>query len=319
MDYVERERLNRRKNIKIYGSLTIFAVILSSVFFGWFLLFSNVDANHYGIKYNTLQPFVYEDQVYENGRYFVPFSMFIQFPSTFIPMDFNEDSVNGRLEARSSDGLDVSFRINIQYQIPKENVIPLYKRFGTDYHDALVQVARGTLRTIASEYSAIEYFTNTSDIEQAFEEGLSPAFTSEKVVLHLFQIKGTKLPQAFESALESVQVAQQEIEVALYEQQVATIRAKTLIIEAEAQFSIALIEANATAQSDILRAQGTAKSLNITLTAEGLAFMQLMADTGWNTTELLTYLWIKAIMEHDSSLLIIGADTPILVTTDTQP
>lgn len=310
-----RENLLNKKNITFTIAGSLVSIVVLSAFIGWFFFFSSVPANNYGILYNTVDSKVYTDKVYDNGHYFVPFSTFILFPSTLISVEFASNNANGLLSARSNDGLDVSFDINIQYKILKQDVISVYKQFGTNYDDAIIQIARGTIRSIASKYNAIEYFNNDTIIENEFKSGLRSALAEQNITLSLLQLKGVTLPQSFEDALTAVQVAQQQIQEAKYQQDAEKIKAETLVIQAQAQYNISLIQANASAQVQLINAKATAEALNITFTAKGEAFAQMMLTTGFNQTEILTYLWIDAILNHDSSYLIIGSNAPILIPT----
>ncbi|MHA1977128.1 MAG: hypothetical protein ACW98F_05465 [Candidatus Hodarchaeales archaeon] len=59
-----------------------------------------------------------------------------------------------------------------------------------------------------------------------------------------------------------------------------------------------------------------AEAVNITLTAEKLAYYAMGQQLNLTSSELLALLWVMAIRDHDSSLLIIGADAPILIESE---
>ncbi|MHA2225929.1 MAG: hypothetical protein ACXAC8_12030 [Candidatus Hodarchaeales archaeon] len=58
-----------------------------------------------------------------------------------------------------------------------------------------------------------------------------------------------------------------------------------------------------------------AEALNVTLTAEQMAYYAMGQQLNLTSTELLALLWVMAIRDHDDSTLIIGANTPILIET----
>ena len=305
---------------------TIILFIIGSVVFVFVFLLVPVAPNQYGIGITGVTNVAEFDKVYENGLYWRPFGHFLIFPANLQSVEFadvaeSETSPDpiGRLSARSMDGLDVSFRINFNFKLIKNEVIDLYQQFGNTWREDIVQISRGTLRTSASQFRAIHFFNNASMIEITMESELTDALKQAHADLGFFQLKGVRLPIAFESALERVQTAQQEIEIAQFEQDAARIRAQTLIIEAQAQANITIIEAEAEAEKIRINAGAIADQLNITITAQGEAFLQVGQDMGFNTTEMLTYMWIQAILEHDESLLIIGADTPIILDQQSTP
>jgi regulator of protease activity HflC (stomatin/prohibitin superfamily) len=128
-----------------------------------------------------------------------------------------------------------------------------------------------------------------------------------------FQMREIDLPDEFEEALKQVQIAQQQYQIALYEQEAAIVRAETAIIEAQAQANITVLSAEADAEAFVISMEAQAKAINLTLTAEKLAYYAMGQQLNLTSSELLALLWVMAVRDHDSSLLIIGADTPILI------
>lgn len=291
--------LGRKKKV-----LIIIAVIaVSTVLPILAVSFESIEYNEFALKQNVLTKEI-EDKVYEEGFYTTgPLYTFIKFPSIWRTIEFTpENSSDSSIHTRTEDGLDLIIEISFQYRLVKDQILDLYKEYGTEYESYIINIARGVLRDVAGEYDALEFFFNRSFIATAMIDALVSKEEVLKVEMGEFQMRRIDLPDNFENAIQQVEIAKQEIKIAEYQQQAAVIRAKTLIIEAEAQMNITIIEAEATAQA-----------LNITLTAEGLALFELASTIGFNTTELLTYLWIKAIEEHDESYLIIGEDTPLII------
>ena len=60
-----------------------------------------------------------ETKVYDTGRYFLPSTTFILFESTIQLIEFSDLSTNPnaltRLEARTNDGIDISFAMMIYF------------------------------------------------------------------------------------------------------------------------------------------------------------------------------------------------------------
>ncbi len=267
------------------------------------LSFEIVDYNEYALLQNDItreiQPEVYEEGLYPVGI----FSSFIKFPSTWQTIEFSpaEDANDIAIHTRTEDGLALTIDISFQYQLNKTHLLDMYGQYGIEYEEYFAKVARGVLRDVASEYDALEFFYNRTTITSAMLDALITKEDAFFIEIGEFQLRDVDLPDTFEAAIEAVEVAKQEIKIAEYEQQAAVIRANTLILEAQANANVTLINAQATAQA-----------LNITITAEGLALFNLANATGFNTTELLIYLWIHALENLESPYLIIGTDTPLL-------
>ncbi|MHA1150754.1 MAG: SPFH domain-containing protein [Promethearchaeota archaeon] len=296
------EALTLTKKTKVL--LIMMAITLCTVLSIIAVSFESVGYNEFALKQNILTKEI-EHKVYEEGFYTTgPLYTFIKFPSTWRTIEFSEanDSSDSAIHTRTEDGLDLVVEISFQYRLVKEEILELYEEYGTNYEAYIINIARGVLRDVAGEYDALEFFYNRSTIALAMVDALVSKEMILKVQMGEFQMRKIDLPDNFEKAIEDVEIAKQEIKIAEYQQQAAVIRAKTLIIEAQAQMNITIIEAEATAEA-----------LNITLTAEGIALFELASTIGFNTTELLTFLWIRAIEEHDEAYLIIGEDTPLIL------
>lgn len=300
----------RNDNDEISGKAYLLIIVLVAfVITGVVLLalsYAQVGYNEYALQQNTITNEI-DDTVYEEGLFMIGFwNRLLKFPSTWQTIDFtpSPSASDIPLSAQTKDGLDITIDVSFQYRLNRSTILALYGEFGYDYEQMYVTVSRGELRDAASQWTAVEFFYNRSMVSTALGAVLENKEGTLFCDIGEFQLREITLPTAFETAIQQVVVAQQDIQAALYEQDAARIRAETLIIEAQADANITIIEADATAQA-----------LNITLTMEGQALFTFAQTVGFNTTELLTYQWIQAVLTHDESLLIIGADTPIILGT----
>ncbi|UCG04491.1 MAG: hypothetical protein JSW11_11010 [Candidatus Heimdallarchaeota archaeon] len=303
--------LDRRK--KILGGIFVCAIVVTSVFIVYFILaFDSVGYNQYALNQNGLTQEI-ENKVYEKGFYHIgPLNRFIKFPTTVQPIEFYESY---RLDSRTKDGLLIHIQLSFQYKLRKNDLIHLYGTFALDYENYFVSQSRTTLRDVASFYNAIEFFNNRTFIGDIMFEYLIQDIDAMYADVVYFQLREIDLPDEFEEALKQVQIAQQQYQIALYEQEAAIIRAQTQIIEAQAEANITVVLAEADAEAYLINMEAQAEALNITLTAERLAYYAMGQQLNLSSSELLALLWIMAIQEHDDSLLIIGADTPVLIET----
>lgn len=297
------------------GFLTIFIILASLfVFFG----FGTIGATEVGLKKNRITQKV-DTKIYHTGFHFIdPFNGFIKYPTTVQEVTFFQDTgevgtASGPLNSRTQDGLNVHIQLAFHFRVKPENIYDIYMTFKKSYLGPITGQARTTLRDIAGEYLAVEFFYNRSLIGDnmwlALEEAVQPYY----VDVVFFQLREIDLPDQFEDALRNVQIARQEFEIAQYEQQAALVRAQTEIYLAEADATMKIITAEADAEAFLIDINAKAEAINITLTAQKEALYGLAQGLGLNSTELLAYLWIQAILEHDSSWLIVGSNTPDLI------
>ena len=298
--------------------ITSIALIVS--FIGVIFVASSLESleyDEYGIDYNTITRKVDRSKVYESGLYWLGFGhKFIKFPKILQTVEFSPDSdaTAGPLISRTQDGLAVTLEISFQYKLIKSELQDLYAEFNEYYEDTFVRIARDVLRDVTGNYTAISFFNNRTVVGNAMQDELGAQFEEVHATVEFLQLRKVDLPDAFENAIEQAEVARQEIQTALFEQQAALIRAQTAILEAQAQANITIIEANASATAFLIQIEAQAKAVNITLTAERLAYYALAQELGLNSTELLAYLWIQAINNHDSAWLIVGVDAPVIIT-----
>jgi regulator of protease activity HflC (stomatin/prohibitin superfamily) len=305
--------------VKVIGGITIGILFFASLLAGYFFLaFKQIGYNEYGLNQDTISQKI-EGKVYEKGLYHVGiFHRFIKFPRTVQKIEFFNilgspgDSL-GPLNSRTEDGLLIHIQLAFHYRLQKDDILNLYGTFGLDYEDRFVGQARTTLRDVVSFYSAIEFFNNRTVIAETMEIYLNSDLQKMYVDIVFFQMREIDLPDEFEEALKQVQIAQQQYQIALYEQEAAVVRAQTAIIEAQAQANITVLKAEADAEAYIISMEAQAQAVNITLTAEKLAYYAMGQQLNLTSSELLALLWVMAVRDHDSSLLIIGADTPILI------
>ena len=311
--------INISRKGKILGGLTIVTLVVASLLVGYFFMaFKQVGYNEYGLNQNTVNQQI-EDKVYDKGLYHIGIlNRFIKFPRTVQKIEFfntlgNPGDTLGPLNSRTNDGLLIHVQLAFHYKLQKTEILNLYGTFGMDYEDRFIGQARTTLRDVVSFYSAIEFFNNRTAIGDSMQEFLENDLQKMFADVVFLQLREIDLPDEFEEALKQVQIAQQQYQIALYEQEAAIVRAQTKIIEAQATANITVLSATAAAEAYAITMQAQADAINITLTAERLAYYAMGQELNLTSSELLALLWVMAVQDHDSSLLIIGADTPILI------
>jgi regulator of protease activity HflC (stomatin/prohibitin superfamily) len=310
------------RNRILMGAILGILIVSGGLVVYFFLAFDSIGYNQFGLNQNDLNQQI-EEKVYDNGLYHIGLlHHFIKFPKTVQKIEFFEETGDpgdsyGPLNSRTLDGLNIHIQLAFHYRLRKDDILTIYQTFALDYEDRFVGQARTTLRDVASLYNAIEFFNNRT----AIGDEMLALLTTDIDIMHAeivyFQMREIDLPDEFEEALKQVQIAQQQYQIALYDQQAAIVTAETAIIEAQAQANITVLSAEATAQGYIIQMNASAQALNITLATESLAYYAMGQQLNLTSTQLLSLLWIKAIMEHDESLLIIGMDTPVILELNT--
>ena len=306
----------------LMGAILAILIISGGLVVYFFLAFGSIGYNQFGLNQNDLNQQI-EEKVYEKGLYHIGLlHHFIKFPRTVQKIEFFDTTgdpgeTHGPLNSRTKDGLNIHIQLAFHYRLRKADILTLYQTFAIDYEDRFIGQARTTLRDVASLFNAIEFFNNRTTIGDMMESYLITAVDVMYADIVFFQMREIDLPDEFEEALKQVQIAQQQYQIALYEQEAAIVNAETAIIEAQAQANITVLSAEASAEAYIIQMNASAQALNITLATESLAYYAMGQQLNLTATELLSLLWIKAIMEHDESLLIIGMNTPVILELNT--
>lgn len=213
------------------------------------------------------------------------------------------------VESLSKDGLKVSVDLTVRWSISPSNVKELFKRFPQlDWKDqSIVPVIRESIRNTIVNYSAIETIEKRGVITTMMKEKLREDLQAEKslsnaIIFRALNIREIMLPTRFVQAIE------------------AKLSAEQLSIAAEFNKTKILVEANATAQSKILEAEGRAKSRRLISNATREAIENIIS---WNDeikqeeiTDLYMYLeTLRDISKSEKGQMIIvsGGDGKIKV------
>lgn len=153
------------------------------------------------------------------------------------------------VEALTKDGLKVDVDITVRWRISPSRAVSLFRRYpALDWKDrAIIPIIRETARNLIVDFTAIETIEKQGAIGTMLEQVLIDAFSLEPSLEGSVKIDGVDLrrialPATFVNAIESKLASEQ------------------LAIAAEFNRTQILVLANASAVSEIIRAEGMARS-----------------------------------------------------------
>jgi len=196
------------------------------------------------------------------------------------------------VEALTKDGLRVDVDITVRWRVLASGVIELFRRFpGLDWKErAIIPIIRETVRNLVVDFTAIETIEMRGVISTRVKQALDEAFgeepsLAEAIIIDAVNLRRIALPDKFVEAVESKLAAEQ------------------LAIAAEFNKTRILVIANATAQSQIIQAQGAAKSKVIIANAtreaiDAIAALRPDLDEGQLTS---LYLYLETLREIAAS------------------
>ena len=164
-------------------------------------------------------------------------------------------------EAFSKDLQTVSTTLAINYRVDTNMSYSIYKNIGASYEEVLVVPAvNEVLKAITAKYTAEESVTNRSLISDGLIKGLNEKLNSDGLYITDVNIINFDFSEAFITAIEEKQVAQQQLLKAETEKQ-------TAITNAEAEAEAVRIKAEAQAEAN--------KILNSSLTQEVIDYFKI--------------------------------------------
>ena len=167
-------------------------------------------------------------------------------------------NTNEGLRCVSKDGLIITLNVAFQYQIKKDDLKSIFFEIGTQknldqYIDIITQDA---VRDVCSKFKGEEYFSHRGDVEVEMQRAITHAINSARCFVEPggVQLKNIALPQSFIEAIESKQLALEDVDVALNEREQTLIEARTKQKEAELEAEIVKVKADANASAILISA-----------------------------------------------------------------
>ena len=226
------------KKLIIIGAAAIFVlvILLNS--------FTVVQAGHTGVV--VTMGSVNEGVLQEGIHFKVPFVQNV------VKIDNRIQKLEVNTEAFSKDLQSVKTVLAINYRVDTAKSYSIYKNIGADYENVLVVPAvNEVLKAITSQYTAEESITNRVLISDGLIEGLNKKLNDLGLYITDVNIIDFDFSEAFITAIEEKQVAQQQL------------------LKAETEKQTAITNAQASAEAAKIKAEGDAKAnklLNDSLT-----------------------------------------------------
>lgn len=190
-----------------------------------------------------------DDTVLQEGLHFK-----IPFIQNVVMIDNRITKLEVDTEAFSSDLQTVETRLAINYRVDTAKSYSIYKNIGSGYEGVLVEPAvNEVLKAIVAQYSAEESVTNRTLISAGLIEGLNAKLNDIGLYVTDVNIINFEFSEAYITAIEEKQVAQQEL------------------LKAETEKQTAITNAEAEAEAIKIRAEAEAEALKIIAMAEAEA------------------------------------------------
>lgn len=210
-----------------------------------FNCFTIVDAGHTGVVVTLGK--VKEGVLQEGLHFKAPFvQQIVKIDNRIVKLEVDT-------EAFSKDLQTVNTTLAINYRVDTSKSYSIYKNIGANYEQVLVVPAvNEVLKAITAQYTAEESVTNRALISDGLIAGLNEKLNNIGLYVNDVNIINFDFSDAFITAIEEKQVAQQQLLKAETEKQ-------TAITNAEAEAETIRIKANAEAEANRTLAQSLNK------------------------------------------------------------
>ncbi|OYT26060.1 MAG: hypothetical protein B6U95_08010 [Thermofilum sp. ex4484_82] len=216
------------------------------------------------------------------------------------------------INAFTSDGLQASVDITIQYHIDPKYAVEIYMKYPRkDWEDrTLAPVLRQIVRDIIADYKGTDTIPKRDEISQKISEEFLEKLKElgvSGIVIDSINLRNIDLPEQFKKALESKLTAEQQKIQAEYERE-------RIITLANATAMEQILHAKGEAESQILRAEAEAKAKLIIANATKVQIELITKAFGdpVYALEYYKYFYLAEMAKQGAVIVISGEAQPLI-------
>lgn len=227
----------------------------------------------------------------------------------------------------TKDGLEVKVDISVRWRVDPNHVLELYEAYPRlDWEDTtLASLLRESVRDVISRYTAVETIEKRSEISRKIVDTFKEAIASESnlakaIIIEGVDLRNIELPSDFKRAVEQ-KLAEEQQKLA------AEFKKERLLIEANATATSQILQARGAALASIEKAKGEAQAILIKANATAQAYKLIIMSLGGNQSQVAYLLALKeALKDVEGPVIVVLSPSgnvapivPIPVTTTSTP
>jgi regulator of protease activity HflC (stomatin/prohibitin superfamily) len=225
-----------------------------------------VQAGHRGV---VLYVGAVENRVLGEGIHFI-----IPFAEQVVPLEVRTLKYVANATAASNDLQEVQTTIALNYHISPSQANIIYQQLGADYADRIIApTIQESVKASVAKFNAEELITKRATAKAVIAETIANTLSARNIVVETVFITDFKFSPAFASQVESKVVAFQK-----YLTQLNNLKAVQVIANQT------VVQANATARSNVARANGESQAIKIITSQlkQSPEYLQWLAINRWN-------------------------------------
>jgi len=205
----------------------------------------------------------------------------------------------------SKDQLEMTVDVMVRWTLDPEKLLDLYRNYpNLDWKDkTIASIVRQTMRFVTANFTAVETVEKREYIAAVMRNEIWKRLQSEETLAKAisyfeFDLRNIGLPPNYTAAIEAKLVAEQQKLQAEFERE-------RILILANASAQEEIIKAEGAAKAKIIIANGTREAIRMAIEAAGITNSSRIAEI---------YLWVEALKEISSNV-----DVLIITTGETSP
>lgn len=255
-------------------SITIGIIFIVIIVLGMFSSFTIIDAGHRGVIVSASNGV--QDEILGEG-----FHMKVPFIERIKEIEVRTTKIEKETVSTSSDQQIVNVKIALNYHPNPDSVNKLYQEIGMDYESRIILPAmEDGIKTAMAQYKAEDLIKKRDEVGATALEIIKNKIESKYISVDGFNIIEIDFSDAYNNAIEQKVTAEQEVE-----------KERNVLEKEKIQADILIVQANASKQQAILKAEGNAEAIKIEATAQAEAITEINNAIAQNE-KYLTYQWI---------------------------
>jgi prohibitin 2 len=260
-EYTTGTRPSSNKLIIVAGVITFVVIIV--------VMFESVVVVQAGYRGVVLYVGAVENRVLGEGIHFI-----IPFAEQVIQMEVRTLKFEANATAASNDLQEVQSTIALNYHISPTQANIIYQQLGADYADRIIApTIQESVKASVAKFDAVELITKRATAKAVIAQTIANTLSARNIVVETVFITDFKFSPAFASQVESKVVAFQK-----YLTQLNNLKAIQVIANQT------VVQANATARSNVARANGESQAIKIITSQlkQSPEYLQWLSINRWN-------------------------------------
>jgi len=259
--------------------------------------------------------------IYPSGRYFVGLGrFFFKYPISFQLIEFDGTPSADNyptLTIFTKSGQTVYVDVSFYYRLDETKVIKIFENFKYYHDEILTREAQDIMKIVCSAYTVEDFFSKreiiAADMLKVLNELLYPKYY---IWVSLIQLRNVALPGAVERSRIELVVAAQQTKTSQLNRDIVLIQKDTEVLKQKYSSNQTIVLGKANSEGYTLEQSAIAEGTRIVFETEANAWKNFTADLSLNTTQLVSYSFLKYLKgDHARNSLIVGfgSSVPIVI------